>query len=127
MYACDDVDAAVEVFTKKLTAILDRMAPVKKFQVRSKYAAWLSEKTKSQIKDRDAAQQAASLSGLQEDWSTYKRLRNDLSKVVYKENLLWQQKKMKACKQIDDPLATVRQLMAGRVVNFSLSAECQKR
>ena len=127
MYIGVGVDAAVEVFSNKLTVILDTISPVKKFQGRSKYELWSSKKTKVQIKDRDAAQQAASLSGLQEDWSTYKRLRNDLSKVVYKENLLWQQKKMKACKQIDDPLATVRQLMAGRVVNFSLSAECQKR
>ena len=71
VYACDDVDIAVDVFTSKLTEIIDRMAPVKKFQVRTKYAAWLSENTKERIKDRDRAQQAAVLSGTQEDWSLY--------------------------------------------------------
>ena len=49
VYASDDVDVAVDIFTTKLTDILDRMAPVKKFQVRTKYAAWLSEGTKRRI------------------------------------------------------------------------------
>ena len=33
VYACEDVDTAVDIFTRKLTDILDKMAPVKKFQV----------------------------------------------------------------------------------------------
>ena len=37
------------------------MAPVKKFQVWTKYAAWLSEDTKNRIKERDEAQQAAAI------------------------------------------------------------------
>ena len=36
VYACNDVDMAVEIFTKKLTDILDKMDPVKKFQIRKK-------------------------------------------------------------------------------------------
>ena len=62
----------MDIFTRKLTDILDTMAPVKKFQVRSKYAAWLSEATKKKIKERDQAQQAAALSGSEEDCRGYK-------------------------------------------------------
>ena len=102
VYASDDVDVAVDVFTSKLTEILDRMAPVKKFQVRTKYAAWLSENTKERIKDRDRAQQAAVLSGTQEDWSVYKQLRNDLTKVLHKEKLCWEQAKLKSCEEDQD-------------------------
>ena len=43
----------------------DKMAPVKKFQVRTKYAAWLSEDSKEKIKERDRAQDAVALSGSQ--------------------------------------------------------------
>ena len=35
------------------------MAPVKTFQVRAKYAAWISDSTKEKMKARDAAQQLA--------------------------------------------------------------------
>jgi hypothetical protein len=63
VYASTDPDEAVDIFTKKLTDILDRMAPVKKFQTRTKYAAWVSDETKDKIKQRDHAQQIASASG----------------------------------------------------------------
>ena len=42
---------AVNIFTEKLTAILDRMAPVKKFQIRTKYAAWVGEGIKIMMQD----------------------------------------------------------------------------
>ena len=78
------------------------MAPVKKFQVRAKYAAWLTEITKKKIKIRDRAQETASLTGSQDDWAVYKELRNDLTKVLRKEKLSWQQSKLEACEQGQD-------------------------
>ena len=99
VYACEDVDIAVDIFTRRLTDILDKMAPVKKFQIRTKYAAWLSESTKTKIIDRDRAQEAAILSGSVEDWSSYKRLRNDLTKVLHSEKMSWQQAKLQACEE----------------------------
>ena len=68
VYSCQDVDLAVDIFTSKLTDILDKMAPVKKFQVRTKYAAWVSDSTKDKIKVRDAAQLTAATTQLKEDW-----------------------------------------------------------
>ena len=85
VYSCQDVDLAVDIFTGKLTEILDRMAPVKKFQVRTKYAAWVSDSTKEKIKERDAAQLKAATTQLNEDWNKYKMLRNDLSVVKKKD------------------------------------------
>ena len=55
IYSCQDVDLAVDALTTKLTEILDVMAPVKTFQVRKKYAAWVSSDTKEKVKARDAA------------------------------------------------------------------------
>ena len=56
VYSCNDVDIAVDIFTQKLTEILDRMAPIKKFQIKRKYAAWLTDITKEKMKTRDLAQ-----------------------------------------------------------------------
>ena len=102
VYSCQDVDLAVDIFTGKLTKILDRMAPVKKFQVRTKYAAWVSDSTKENIKERDAAQLTAATTQLKEDWDKYKRLRNDLSVVKKKEKLEWQKLKLEACEESGD-------------------------
>ena len=102
VYASDDVDAAVDIFTRKLTDILDRMAPVKKFQVRKKYAAWLSENTKLKIQERDKAQKTATHSRSEDAWAVYKRLRNDLTKVLKKEKLSWHQSKVETCEENQD-------------------------
>ena len=102
VYSCQDVDIAVDTFTNKLTEILDTMAPVKTFQVRTKYAAWVSDNTKEKIKARDAAQLKASTTQLKEDWDLYKRLRNDLAAVKRREKLSWQQQKLEACEESGD-------------------------
>ena len=94
VYSCQNVDTAVDIFTKKLTDILDKMAPVKKFQIRTRYAAWVSEDTKDRIRERDIAQQAATRSGTIEDWDMYKQLRNTVTVRLRKEKLEWQKAKL---------------------------------
>ena len=102
VYACNDVDIAVEIFTKKLTDILDKMAPVRKFQIRTKYAAWLSEDSKLLIQQRNTAQHNASISGLDEDWASYRRLRNQATAQLRQDKLVWQQNKLESCEQEGD-------------------------
>ena len=102
VYSCQDVDLAVDIFTSSLTEILDKMAPVKRFQVRTKYAAWVSDNTKEKIRARDAAQMTAATTQPKEDWDRYKRLRNDLSVVKKREKLAWHQQKLEACEESGD-------------------------
>ena len=54
---CTDVNEAAELLVNKLNKVLDEMDPVKTFQTRKKYAAWLSKATKKLLADRDAAQE----------------------------------------------------------------------
>ena len=79
VYSCEDPQNATEVFTSKLTNILDRMAPVKTFQVHVKYAAWLSDDTKKLIGDRDHAQAVAAETQHPDDWRLYRNLRNTVN------------------------------------------------
>ena len=78
------------------------MAPVKKFQIRTKYAAWVSDLTKENLKVRDRAKEKAVQSGSQDDWSVYKRLRNDMTKVLHRERLSWEKAKLESCEEDQD-------------------------
>ena len=102
VYSCSDVDLAVDIFTLKITDILDRMAPVKKIQTRRKYAAWLSDPTKEKIKLRDLTQHAASISGLDVDWRKYRRLRNEVTSSLTEDKESWQRKKLEECENQSD-------------------------
>ena len=94
VYSCENVESAAELFTNKLNNILNKMAPVKKFQVRSNYAPWMSDQTKEKIKTRDAAQQKASETGSDEDWREYKSIRNLVNSILRKEKETWQRAKL---------------------------------
>ena len=94
IYSCNDVNLAVEMLTEDITKILDTMAPIKVFQVRTRYAPWISCSTKEWMKLRDEAQRQAGESNLEEDWIKYKRLRNKISNILKTEKKLWQAKKL---------------------------------
>ena len=53
IYLCNDSNSAVELLSNKITAILDIMAPMKTFQIRSNYNPWLSQETKNLIDERE--------------------------------------------------------------------------
>ena len=46
IYLSDNVDTAVQLFSDKLTEVLDRLAPIKTIQTRTRYVPWLSSETK---------------------------------------------------------------------------------
>ena len=70
------------------------MAPVKKIQVRTKYAPWISDSTKKKINERNVAQQKASETGKQEDWANFKLIRNSVNSLLRKEKENWQKVKL---------------------------------
>lgn len=78
------------------------MAPIKTFQIRTKYAAWVCDNTKAKMKARDTAQDTASKSRLDEDWLKYKQLRNEVTSLLRNDKLEWQQRKNESCEQISD-------------------------
>ena len=99
VYSCQHVEPAVQLFTNKLNNILNRMAPLKKYQVRTKYAPWMSSSTKEKIKLRNDAQKKASETGNVDDWKEYKTQRNSVNSILRKEKDLWQKKKLDECSE----------------------------
>ena len=90
VYSCECVNTAVGLLSSKLTAILDRLAPMKKIQIRACYAPWLSEESKLLMKQRDDAQKQAARTKSSDDWRTYKGLRNSVNNRLKTEKKAWQ-------------------------------------
>ena len=76
--------------TDKLTSVLDKFAPIKTIQVRSKYAPWLDDETKTVMAERDKAQQAAAKSEDQEKWILYRHLRNYATSCIKRAKKAWE-------------------------------------
>ena len=94
VYSSEDVETATDLFTQKITEILDKMAPIKSIQVRKKYSPWLSPHLKDEMKKRDEAQCVAQETGLEEDWKAYKKLRNSVNNNLKGAKKIWQKEKM---------------------------------
>ena len=94
LYACEDCESAVDILTAKLTMILDKIAPVKKIQVRTNYAPWISEPTKSLIKKRNEAQKQASETKCESDWEIFRKLRNSVNNKLRSEKIKWRSSKV---------------------------------
>ena len=89
VYSCDCVDTAVSRLCSNLNMILDKLAPLKKIQVHSNYAPWLSKECKDLIKKRDQAQKLAAVSQKYVDWTIYKQLRNSVNNKLKADKKIW--------------------------------------
>ena len=97
IYLCADVDDAVELLSRKLTGILDEMAPMKTFQVRTCYSPWLSKETVRLMKVRDELQKLASETRDRDDWNRYKHMRNRINNRLKYEESHWQKVRLDEC------------------------------
>ena len=94
VYMTEDTESAVNMVTKKLTAIIDVLAPIKTIQTRTHYAPWLSKATKKKINERNSAQKKAARTNLESDWKEYKKKRNKVNSILKTEKTTWQEKKV---------------------------------
>ena len=92
--AYTDVDKAAEALTQKLTEELDKMAPVKNIQTRTHYAPWMSKDTKLLKEKREAAHKKAAGTDDQEDWRTFRALRNQVTAKLREDKQKWETKKL---------------------------------
>ena len=97
IYISEDVNEASESVTKKLTNILNNLAPLKTFQVRKNYCDWMSQESKTLIKKRNEAQRYACLTQKDEDWNSYKRLRNQVTNRLKYEKCNSSRRKLAEC------------------------------
>ena len=76
----------------EVNRVLDVIAPVRTIQLRTKYAAHLTEATKQMMTDRNNLKTKAILSKLDEDWSIFRKARNKTLKCQRKDKIDWASK-----------------------------------
>ena len=78
----EDPDIAYSLIEEKLTEALDRFIPVKKFQIRKDQKSWITSETRQLMLDRENARNEAVRSNDDQDWKTYRRIRNKVKDKV---------------------------------------------
>ena len=102
IYECEDVEDAVQKLSDEICKILDEMAPVRTIQVREKYAPWLSSEVKNLMCERDKAQRVASSTNSEEDWTSFKKLRNQVNNMLKSAKNKWQRSKLQKMEEEGD-------------------------
>ena len=75
-YKLEDSNLAWEYVLNQITPIVDRMCPVRLFQIKNYRPDWVTPELLEQIKDRDYFYKKAKSSGSEDDWNIAKHLRN---------------------------------------------------
>ena len=94
VYMAEDVNLAADLFTRKLTEVLDLFAPVRTIQLRKTYAPWLQENTKIAMEERNLAQQAAISSKDIDRFRVYKNIRNKVNNMIKSDKRSWEKLKL---------------------------------
>ena len=82
LYSSKNINTVNDYFVEKVGGALEEEAPSKFIQSRKNHCNWVSGDMVNKMEDRDSARQAARISDSQEDWATYRRLRNNCSKEL---------------------------------------------
>ena len=87
LYAATDIDIINSIFEEKVLGVLDMMAPVKAFQMRSKFRSWISEDVRNEMLERDRLREVARVSKNDADWSAYRVARNKCVKSLVRSKV----------------------------------------
>ena len=74
-------DIANSILEENIRAVLDSEAPMHTFQCRTKYSKFITDRTKAKMEDRDNARELARRTKDSVDWSAYKSLRNECTRL----------------------------------------------
>jgi hypothetical protein len=77
-----DINNAWDTFKSLLKSVIDKHAPLTKKRVRGRDSPWFTNEIKTKTYERDYYLRKARKSGKEIDWSTYRRLRNDVTRSI---------------------------------------------
>ena len=80
LYECENVDIACHKVESELSMVLNREAPMRKRQTLRKFRNWVDESLKEKMRNRDRLREVARLTGDRNDWNSYRRARNQVTK-----------------------------------------------
>ena len=78
----NDLNTAWSKFKSLITAVVDKHAPLMERSVRGRDCPWLTSEIKQKIGERDYYLRKARRSSTENDWSTFRRLRNSVTSAI---------------------------------------------
>ena len=69
------MDVINDILEMEIVKVLDKMAPVKTFQEDFFFRKWVTGDLKKEMEERDLLRETARISGRQEDWDSYRKIR----------------------------------------------------
>ena len=85
-----DVNKALKNFNAKVSEVFDRHARTIQKNVKRRPCKWLTRELKKKMNNRDRQLSKARKSSLENDWSSYKRLRNRCNTLIRKAKTHYQ-------------------------------------
>ena len=82
VYAERDINTAWNKFKQFLKSAVDKHVPIVERTIRGRECSWLSHDIKLKMKERDYHLKKARRSGKEADWSSYRRLRNAVTRLI---------------------------------------------
>ena len=77
-----NINKAWDIFKRRLKSVIDKHAPLNKKRVRGRDRPWLTSELKTKAHERNYYLRKARRSGKEINWSTYRRLRNDMTRSI---------------------------------------------
>lgn len=119
VYLEDDVDCAVNCFTKLFTDVVQCHAPIRKSTVKAIAAPWIDQQLREAMSQRDKTKAEASMSGLVSDLMLYRKCRNFVVSLNRKKKASHFKTVFKECKNNSKRIWHTVNGLLGRSTNVS--------
>ena len=114
----DPLDA-YEAWFLKFKTVLDKHAPLRKKRVRQKEAPWINVDILNKIRERDDMKKKANTSKSEDDWKSYKKLRNAVTDMIRKAKRLYVSENIASNKGNSTAMWTTLRRILPKKVNVS--------
>ena len=114
-----DLEKSYNAWFLKYNSVLDKHAPLRKKRVRQKEAPWINVDILNKIHERDDMKKKANTSKSEDDWKSYKKLRNAVTDMIRKAKRLYVSENISSNKGNSTAMWTTLRRILPRKVNVS--------
>ena len=85
IYTLNDTDLVNDYLETRLVKIMDELCPYKAIQHRKQHKPWITQNTKALMMERDRIREMARVTGEQDIWNQYRKIRNSVNANIDKD------------------------------------------
>ena len=122
-FSNDDVYVAWDKWKSKFLNLCDKHAPLRKMRVRKKHLPWVDREVLEKIYERDFTHKKAVSNKNEEDWSQYKKIRNEVTNLIKLKKKEYFTSKLKSAKNSKEMWNTIKEIIPDKKNNNSIPPE----